>query len=431
MSRGNFKNHYTFETSSNISKDKTGTKYMETQDNALSPAERYFDWAATSPQDSEILTSALEESLSDFANPSSTHSFGKKARATFEEARSLAARSLGVPADTVFFTSGGTESDHIPLLSMLNSPSHTGRIIISGIEHPALREQCANLKKLGYDVVTVNPDKNGFVTADAIIEKVTGNTLLVSVMAVNNETGCIQPFYEIADRLIENAAGKKKPHFHVDCVQAAGKIPLDLSHRGIDSAALSAHKISGPRGIGILYLAKEINPFLSGGGQEKGIRSGTENLFGAIAFSRCLEKYFLLDGAQKNDAAHKRLELQKELTSRLITRLKQLPKCKIVPEIRSGDGKASQESFSPWVLQVAFLGIPGNVMVRALDAKGFAISTGSACSAKKQSRPILAAMGADRDIQDSAVRLSFGPLTTEKGMDALFEAISSVVADFN
>ncbi len=391
---------------------------------------KYFDWAATAPQDKDILRSSLEEAMSYFGNPSSTHEEGKKARKVFEEARKNCAKSLGVKEDTIFFTSGGTESDQIPLLSVLNSPSRSGRIIISGIEHPAVREQCANLKRLGFDVVSVNPDKNGFVNSDAIIEKVTSDTLFVGVMAVNNETGCIQPFYEIADKLIEKAGGKRKPHFHVDCVQAAGKIPLDLSHKGIDSAALSAHKISGPRGIGILYLAKEIKPFLSGGGQENGVRSGTENLFGAIAFSKCLEKFYISEDKTKSNATYERFLLQKKLTHDFIQKLKTLPKCHLVPEIR-GEEEEAQDRFSPWVLQVAFLGIPGNVMVRALDANGFSISTGSACSAKKQMRPILAAMGAKSDIQDSAVRLSFGSLTTENDMALLFDAIKSVTSDFN
>lgn len=385
---------------------------------------KYFDWAATSPADARILSQALTESLETFANPSAVHSQGQKARTAFENARKQAASVLGVKTEEVFFTSGGTESDHIPLLSFLNreadSNGRRGTIILSAIEHPALREQSANLKKLGFNVIYVNPDKNGFIHADSIIGKLTGDTLYVSVMAVNNETGCIQPIYEIADKLTAATQGKRRPHFHVDCVQAAGKIPLNLSYRGIDSAALSAHKICGPRGIGILVLKKEIKPFLTGGGQEKNIRSGTENLFGALAFAKCLEKYYIPET----------FESQQNATVSFIENLKTLANCSIVPEVRSDTQKDIQKNFSPYVLQAAFEGIPGNVMVRALDAKGFCISTGSACSAKKQSRPILAAMNASRDIQDTAVRFSFGPLTTAEQMDSLFNAIKEVCADF-
>ena len=256
-------------------------------------AEHYFDWAATAPCDEQILRDSLEIAIQYDGNPSSTHKTGSEARKILEAARENCAKSLGVRANQVFFTSGGTESDHIPLLSVLNSPARTGRIILSAIEHPALREECALLKKLGFDVVSVTPDKNGFISPQSIIENLTGDTLFVTVMAVNNETGCVQPIYEIADALTKATNGKRKPHFHVDCVQAAGKIPLDLSHAGIDSAALSAHKISGPRGIGILYLARPLNSFLVGGGQEQNIRSGTENLFGALALATCLKRYWI------------------------------------------------------------------------------------------------------------------------------------------
>lgn len=399
--------------------------------------EHYFDWAATSPEDATILREALEIAIEHYENPSSVHSGGIEARKVLEEARERSAKAMGVKAEQVFFTSGGTESDHIPLLSLLAKPSSSqkGRIILSGIEHPALREQCDQLKKLGFDVVTVNPNKDGFVSVDSIAEKITSDTLYVTVMAVNNETGCVQPIYEIADKITELSQGKRRPHFHVDCVQAAGKIPLNLSYKGIDSAALSAHKICGPRGIGILYLSnpEKFKGFLIGGGQEKNVRSGTENLFGAVAFSKVLEKYFLKG---QNNFKEKSLDFsnpcdnykkQIELTRNFIKSLSEIKNCRLVPECRV----SSDTNFSPYVIQAAFLGIPGNVMVRALDAKGFAISTGSACSAKKQSRPILDAMKTSREIQDSAVRFSFGALTTEKGMEELLQAVKEVCSDFN
>lgn len=391
-------------------------------------SEHYFDWAATAPSDEKILRESLEIALQYDGNPSATHKIGSSARKILEEARASCAKSLGVNSNQVIFTSGGTESDHIPLLSVLNSPKK-GRIILSAIEHPALREECAMLKKQGFEVVSVNPDKNGFICADSIVENLTPDTLFVTVMAVNNETGCVQPIYEIADAITKWAVGKKKPHFHVDCVQAAGKIPLDLSHKGIDSAALSAHKISGPRGIGILYLSKPVNSFLVGGGQEQNIRSGTENLFGAVALSKCLEKYYLNEKAL-NQQAKNRFEEQKEWTLDFLKKLKTLEKCQLVPVLREDFSEEAQSKFSPWVVQAAFVGIPGNVMVRALDAKGFCISTGSACSAKKQSRPILAAMNAGREIQDSAVRFSFGPATKKQAIEDLFEAVKEIVSEF-
>ena len=395
--------------------------------------EHYFDWAATSPEDPEILREALECAIENFENPSSVHSGGVKARKVLEGAREDCAKAMGVKSDQVFFTSGGTESDQIPLLSLLAKPSAStekrGRIVISAIEHPALREQCENMRKLGYDVATVMPDRNGFISVDAVAEKITADTVFVTVMAVNNETGCVQPVREIAEMIAELSKGKKKPHFHVDCVQAAGKIPMDIASSKIDSAAFSAHKICGPRGIGLLYLAEpqKFKAFLTGGGQEKGVRSGTENLFGAVAFSKVLQKYFI-DKKKPDSESFKGYERQIELTKKFIDSISSLKNCRIVPETRGKDGAGN---FSPYVVQAAFLGIPGNVMVRALDAKGFHISTGSACSAKKQSRPILDAMKASREVQDSAVRFSFGPLTNEKGMEDLAEAVKEVCGDFN
>jgi len=389
----------------------------------MSDFHTYFDWAATSPADEEILTSSLKESMECFGNPSAVHSQGSKARTLFEQARERSAKALGVKKEQIFFTSGGTEADHIPLLSLFNKPEK-GQIIISGIEHPALREQCEMLKKCGFEVISVNPDKNGFVTTESIVEKITSKTQFITVMAVNNETGCVQNIYDLSDAITKATEGKRRPHFHVDCVQAAGKIPLNLSYKGIDSAALSAHKICGPRGIGILYLAREIKPFLIGGGQEGGVRSGTENLLGAIAFSKCLEKYLLTKDSEE-------YKVQMENTKAFIAEISKLKGCSIVPSVRAELNDDVQSKFSPFVLQAAFHGIPGNVMVRALDSKGFSISTGSACSAKKQSRPILAAMNASRDIQDTAVRFSFGPYTTKEGMDDLLQAVKEVVQDFN
>lgn len=409
--------------------------------------EKYFDWAATSPCDEEILKEALQTSIQFFANPSAVHSEGAKARNAYENARKLCAKVLEVPENTVFFTSGGTESDHIPLLAQLNrsadSSGARGQIIISGIEHPALRQQCQRLENIGFDVVTVNPDKNGFIKIEDIISKITKETVFITVMAVNNETGCIQNIEELSKAIIDSTKGKRKPHFHVDCVQAAGKIPLSLNIEGLDSAALSAHKICGPRGIGILYLKKEIKPFLTGGGQEKNIRSGTENLFGAIAFSKVLEKYFIKKSdfelfkkdsnllKEKNICSINHFTEQTKNTKEFISKLKTISGCKIIPTLREDLSEEVQKKFSPYVLQVSFERIPGNVMVRALDEKGFSISTGSACSAKKQSRPILQAMNLPRDLQDTAVRFSFGPLTQKENIDSLFNAIKEITDAFN
>ena len=244
--------------------------------------EHYFDWAATSPADKDILQEAVDLTLETWGNPSSGHSVGKKARNLIEDARKRAATALHVSPENIYFTSGGTESDQIPLLSVMTKPTK-GTILVSSVEHSAISAEAEIMKHQGWNVVHIPADKNGVITPEAVVNCLTKDTMIVCVMAVNNETGTIQPIYEIADAITKASEGGRRPKFHVDCVQAAGKIPLNLSYKGIDSAAFSAHKICGPRGIGILYLKDKIEPFLRGGGQEKGIRSGTENVLGAIA----------------------------------------------------------------------------------------------------------------------------------------------------
>lgn len=387
--------------------------------------EHYFDWAATSPADEDILQESLAISIKSWGNPSSVHQIGKNAALVLQEARSTAAKALGVKAENIYFTSGGTESDQIALLSILNKPQK-GTVLISSIEHPAIREQALALKKCGCNIVQIPCDSKGIICVESLEKLITNDTMLVCVMAVNNETGAIQPIYQIADLLKKVSQGKRKPKFHVDCVQAAGKIPLDLNYDGIDSAALSAHKICGPRGIGIFYSKNPIEPFLCGGGQEKGIRSGTENLFGAVAFSKCLERYFIKNN---DNLAIKKYNEQVKITNSFIKKLSELKGCTIIPENRANLEDSSL--YSPWVIQASFKNIPGNVMLRALDSKGFFISTGSACSTKKQSRPILEAMNVNKDLRESSVRFSFGPHTTQKAIDELFDAVKEVNATFN
>lgn len=392
----------------------------------MTDSEHYFDWAATSPGDKEILRQALELTLDDWGNPSSVHQAGKTAKTLFESARESAAKALGVKPSSVFFTSGGTESDHIPLLAVINK-MQKGTVLISSIEHPALREMGDEIKKAGCKVSYIPADRDGVIQPQAVTELLTNDTQLVCVMAVNNETGVIQPIKEISQAIKKWAQGRRRPKFHVDCVQAAGKIPFSLTDWDVDSAAFSAHKICGPRGSGILYLKdgeSTIEPFLRGGGQEKGIRSGTENVFGALAFGKCLEKYFI---SQNNPAALASYEAQKKACQEFVNKLASLKGCTIVPASRP----QKPDLFSPYVVQAAFKNIPGNVMLRALDSKGFYISTGSACSSRKNSRPVLEAMQVDASLRETAVRFSFGPLTTKKAMEELFEAVAEVCGTFN
>lgn len=377
--------------------------------------ERYFDWAATTPPDKDILQAALEISTQNWGNPSSAHQTGKNAKNILEEARTSVAKTLGVKPENVFFTSGGTESNQIPLLSVMTKPAK-GSILISSVEHPSIREQAAALKRCGWKTIQIPADKNGVVQPQTVANLIDDDTALVCVMAVNNETGTIQPIYDIADAISEKCKNKRRPKFHADCVQAAGKIPLNLSHDGIDSAAISAHKICGPRGIGVLYLKDKIEPFLKGGGQEKNVRSGTENVYGAVAISKCLERYYNKDNSSFA-----------KISERFVAEISKLKGATIIPQERL----EKPELFSPFIVQVAFSKIPGNVMLRALDSAGFCISTGSACSLKKNSRPVLEAMNVPSALRENSVRFSFGPRATQKSILELLDAISKINDAFN
>ncbi|MBQ9495741.1 MAG: cysteine desulfurase [Treponema sp.] len=380
----------------------------------------YFDWAATSPADEDILRTCLEQTIAVWGNPSSIHTVGKKAHELLEQARCTSAAALGVAPDTVYFTSGGTEGNHIPLLSLINRPKK-GTVLISALEHPAVRMQAESLIKCGWHVNTIPATRDGFITAEAVLSKLTDDTALVCVMAVNNEMGAIQNIYAIADAL--ESSGNARVKLHVDCVQAAGKIPLDISHKAIASASFSAHKLCGPRGTGIAYLAHAVEPFLRGGGQERNMRSGTENVYGALAFSKCLERYCI---TQKNTAATSRFALQKKLTKSFIEKLAAIHSCTVIPETRT----AHEDEYSPWIVQAAFKNMPGQVMLRALDAEGFFISTGSACSSRRTDSRVLQELHVRPELRENAVRFSFGPHTTEQAMQELAEKTAEIAAQF-
>ncbi|MCR5400813.1 MAG: cysteine desulfurase [Treponema sp.] len=391
----------------------------------------YFDWASTSPQDKDILRECLEITMEKWGNPSSAHAAGKEAKEILDQARKRAADVLGVKAENIYFTSGGTEADHIPLLSVLNSP-HKGEVLFSSIEHPAIREMAKELQKCGWITKEIPCQKDGIINPESLKDMLNSDTALVCIMAVNNETGAIQPVKEIA-QVIKNAdVGKRKIKLHVDCVQALGKIPVNLKEWNVDSAAFSGHKISGPRGIGILYLKEAIEPFLKGGGQEKGIRSGTENLFGALAFSKVMEKYAIpennsgLPVSSSSSRLEKHLAF-KEISKNFVEKLSEIKGSTVIPQERL----SNPENYSPYVVQAAFSNIPGQVLLRALDAEGFFISTGSACSSRKNNRPILEAMKVEPSLRENAVRFSFGHSTSEKALEDLLEKLKEINSLFN
>ncbi len=371
----------------------------------------YLDWAATAPVDPSAIAE-MNGALGDaWANPSSRHECGQRSAELLSSARARCADSLGVPPESVVFTSGGTESDYLPILSLLQRPVR-GTVAFSAVEHPAIAEQARSLETTGWKALSIPVTREGFVTPEAVLSSIREDTAYVAVMAVNNETGAIQPVREISEALTAACKGRKRPHFHVDAVQAVGKIPLPFPFPGIDSAAISAHKIGGPRGIGLLYLARRIEPFIRGGGQEGGIRPGTENVAGALALARCLESC---------DCHAPSLAENGSLLHELLSGI---PGIGIIPRTR----EPRDPRFSPCIYQCTNERLPGEVLVRMLSDDGFYVSTGSACSSKKKGRPVLQAMGVAPVEQQNAFRISTGISTTRDELEAFASALSGIIA---
>jgi cysteine desulfurase len=373
----------------------------------------YFDWASTAAPANLRHDASLH-----FGNPSSLHLEGRLAKEALEAARCRCAGVLNVPPETLYFTSGGTESNCIVLFSHIIRQSG-GRITASGGEHSSITENLKILDRLGRQTGVIPIDSLGRVTNSCLSETLTkyGNVRFSAIMAVNNETGTVNDIVNLRKTMVNKDA--PPIHFHCDMVQAVGKIPIDITGWGIDSASISAHKIGGPRGIGLLYLRKPLEAMYTGGGQERGIRPGTENVAGALALTSCLE----------NRAAPENVVTEyakaKARCKRLIAELKKIGRCRLIPaERESGD---YDSDFSPYIVQAAFKDIPGEVMVRALDDLGFAVSTGSACSSSKPERPVLAAMGIEDNLGLEGIRVSQGWSTTDEEIDLLLAAVREVL----
>jgi len=395
----------------------------------------YLDWAATSPPDKQILEECLERSCHAYGNPSSVHDKGKEARALLEEARITLAKAVEnrIAAESerqgakakgkIVFTGSGTEADQIPLLSVLKTALckplglKECHIVVSAIEHPAVFAQAKRLEQLGIALSVVNPETDGRLLPEKIQTAIRPQTRLVAVMAVNNETGAVQDIGEIG-RAVQEAGkvlGSKDISFHVDCVQALGKLEISLDPVLVGSAAFSAHKIGGPRGVGALWVSKSMEALCAGGGQEGGLRSGTENLFGAMAFATCAAR------AVKNLA--ERLDRARSLEAALMEGIRQIPGALILPECR----RPGDRLFSPWILSAAFPGLGGEVLARALSDQGIAVSTGSACShlERKKGHRVLDAMGTAPELSFSSIRISTGDATEPRDI----EQFLSICAD--
>ena len=365
----------------------------------------YLDHNATSPLDGRARE--LMEPYLDCANPSSVHRAGRRARDAVEQAREQVAGLVGVQSNQVIFTSGGTEANNLAIAGIAEA-NLPGAIAVSAVEHPSVLEPAQALSRHGWSLVTLSVDREGRVDLGALGDQITPATRMVSVMGANNETGVVQPIAELA----EFAHSRGLP-FHSDAAQVAGKLPLVFSDYGADAITLSAHKLNGPKGAGALIVDKtlDLQPLLRGGGQERGLRSGTENVAAIVGFGAAAE----LAGTERAV----RSQTTTALREHLLARLAEIPGTRVF-----GDSAPRL----PNTVMFALPGIDGETTLLQLDRLGFAVSSGSAChSASPDPSHVLMAMGEAREVAFGAVRVSFGHANEHAHVDALIEALQKIL----
>ena len=364
----------------------------------------YLDHAATTPVPEEVARDVYDTLVSRWGNPSSQYPFGKQAKAQLDAARETVAAALGCKASELVFTSCGSESDNWAIRLAAHQNRHAGRhIITTAVEHSAVLEPCRALEQEGYSVTYLKPDKNGNITASQVDAALRDDTALVTMMLVNNETGCIFPVAEVARLLKEK---KSRALLHTDAVQGFLKVPFRASTLGADLISVSGHKIGAPKGIGALYLGERVRapqPLIYGGGQEQGLRSGTEATGQIAGFAR---------------AVSPRCEHLKETLAHMAAVKAYAEKTLLaLPDVvRVGSGAA------PHILSLSLVGYPSANVVTELGAQGICISAGSACH-RGQLSHVYRAMGLDKKTAAGVLRISFGPETTTDDIDALAAAL--------
>ena len=361
----------------------------------------YLDNSSTtkpSKKSVEFITRALELN---WGNPSSLHRIGMEAEIALNDARECIAHTVNARADEIFFTGSGTEANNTALLSALKAKSRGGRIITTAIEHPSVLETVKRLEENGFEVVYLKPDCNGIIPLTELENAITDNTLLVSMMLVNNETGAIQPVKE-AVALTKRIAPLAL--IHCDAVQGYGKLSVNVKQLGVDLLSASGHKIHGPKGIGFLYCKKgvHISPLITGGGQERGIRSGTESLPLIMG---------LMGAAEELPKPETQLKIRQELFDYTRDRL-----------LKIGAVINSPEGCLPYILNASLVGYRSETLLHFLEGRNVFVSSGSAC-AKGHGSYVLNEMGLDRKRTDSALRISFSRYNTKEDTDMLISAL--------
>src|SRR5215210_5449669 len=348
----------------------------------------YLDNAATTPLDESVLEAMLPLMREPRGNPSSLHALGAAAREAVEEARASVARLIEASPGEILFTAGGTESDNLAVLGLAAANPEKRHVVISAVEHPAIRGAAAHLEVAGYEVTKLGVDAKGLVDPDELAKALRPDTALAAVMWANNEVGVVQPVEELADICCE-AGGP----FHVDAVQAAGRLGIDVSQVPVSTLALSAHKLYGPQGVGALYVREGVSlfPVLFGGGQEKGLRSGTENVAGIVGLGEAAR--FAVE--ELGERTRHEEALQDALLSGLTG----------IPSVRLNGHREKRLSNNT---HLSVEGVETESLVLFLDALGYAVGSGSACAsstAGHKASPVLLAMGRTEREAFSAVRI--------------------------
>lgn len=369
----------------------------------------YLDNSATTKPDPSVLKSFQQVTENFFANPSSIHQLGGEAEKLLIKSKEQAAQLLGVESDEVVFTSGGTEGNNIAIKGIALEHQRRGKhIITTEIEHPSVLEACNSLEQLGFSITYLPVNENGVVSIGDLTQSIRNDTILISIMHVNNEVGSIQPIKEIGDVANQHP----KLFFHVDNVQGMGKIPIKLTDSGIDLCTISGHKLHGLKGTGILYVNKKtaLFPLFHGGNQERSLRSGTENLAGDVAMVKAMR---LISERQKTEVEHmydlKRL-LQRKLSEMVAVKIN------------------SPQHGAPHIMNISVPGLKPEVIIHMLGEQQIYISTKSACSSKQADESkILAACGNDRNRTTSALRISMSYDTTENEIHTFLDALEASI----
>lgn len=375
--------------------------------------EIYFDNSATTKCYESVRDIVVKTLMDDFGNPSSMHQKGVEGENYLKEAAAIIAKVLKVNEKEVFFTSGGTESNNWSLIGGAMANKRSGNhIITTAIEHPAVSEPVRFLEEQGFRVTRLGVDADGIISMEELEQALTEDTILVSTMYVNNEMGAVQPVEAIA-KLVH--AKCPKALYHVDAIQAFGKYEIYPKRMGIDLMSASGHKVHGPKGVGLLYMNEKakVSPIILGGGQQRGMRSGTDNVPSIAGFGQAVKEIYK-NRSEKNAYLY-------DLKKYMIQRLSELDDVVI-------HGNREDAKSAPHIINVSFVGVGSEVMLHTLEDRGIYVSAGSACSTHKRSKsPSLTAIGASGEEIDSSVRFSFTEENTKEEVDTVIDVLKQVL----